>query len=414
MAVAGIATVTVLAACSSGSSSSSAASGGGNASTSSSGKSPVKLMVILTENSDAANQPEAAGGAEAAAKAINAAGGINGHQVVIETCNDQFDPNVAAQCARQAVSDKVVAVAGSTTDYGESVLPVLADAKIPFIGGEAVTPQETNLSPVSFPLTAGIPLQIRGDGIILADMGMKDIALGSLDNPQGAVANAPITTMLKSGTTPNGKAVHYAGNVNLPLTASDYAPIASEFHAAGAEGAVLSSSTQANSATIKAVQQLGYKLRFASFDFVFGTAAIAALGSAGEGMVIDPSLPPTNATNLPGIKEFTTEMAAANSAGISNTSTSDYDTSSLKAWISVYAVQEASKGITGDLTSSALLNALNSAKTIDLKGLVNWQPAKKGPAGYARISNPNVYVTVVHNGVLQLQGTTQVNAAAGL
>ena len=42
---------------------------------------PIKLMLIYTANSPAANSPEALAGAKAAAMAINSAGGIKGHQI---------------------------------------------------------------------------------------------------------------------------------------------------------------------------------------------------------------------------------------------------------------------------------------------------------------------------------------------
>ena len=48
----------------------------------------------------------------AAARAINAAGGVNGHPLVVDSCNDQGDPNLSATCARKMVSDHVVATFG--------------------------------------------------------------------------------------------------------------------------------------------------------------------------------------------------------------------------------------------------------------------------------------------------------------
>ena len=52
----------------------------------------IKLMLIYTANSPAANSPEALAGAKAAAMAINSAGGVKGHQIQIIGCNDQFRP----------------------------------------------------------------------------------------------------------------------------------------------------------------------------------------------------------------------------------------------------------------------------------------------------------------------------------
>ena len=51
-------------------------------------------------------------GAEMAVKDINAAGGVNGQQLVLQIGDDACDPKQATAVANQLVSDKVVFVAG--------------------------------------------------------------------------------------------------------------------------------------------------------------------------------------------------------------------------------------------------------------------------------------------------------------
>ena len=68
---------------------------------------PIKLMVIHEVDAGAAN-PEIAEGAEAAAQAINAGGGIGGRSVEDhELRHARNDPNGAADCGRQAVDEGV-------------------------------------------------------------------------------------------------------------------------------------------------------------------------------------------------------------------------------------------------------------------------------------------------------------------
>src|ERR1700689_387658 len=67
--------------------------------------SPVKLMATGILNTPAANFTESVNGAEAAAAAINKAGGINGHPIEIITCNDNLNAADAIGCARGAVAD---------------------------------------------------------------------------------------------------------------------------------------------------------------------------------------------------------------------------------------------------------------------------------------------------------------------
>src|SRR3984957_18683229 len=98
--------------------------------------SAIQLMVLNTENGPEANSPEDVAGAQAAAMAINASGGINGHQVKIISCNDQFNPNVAAQCGRTAATDHVVAVVGNKSTNGTVIDPILQQEKIPSVGDQ--------------------------------------------------------------------------------------------------------------------------------------------------------------------------------------------------------------------------------------------------------------------------------------
>jgi Periplasmic binding protein len=103
-AILAIATL-ALSACASSSSFSSVSSGSTN--NGDTGNSKVKLMVITDVASAALALPQVVTGAQAAVNRINAAGGVNGHQLQLLSCNSQANPNDAAACAREAVADKV-------------------------------------------------------------------------------------------------------------------------------------------------------------------------------------------------------------------------------------------------------------------------------------------------------------------
>ena len=86
----------------------------------------LKLGVIAEGSGVGAQLANVSAGAKAAAQAINAAGGIDGRPVEIDTCDTNNNPNDAAACARKMVSDGIVALVGSATQYGANVLPVLS------------------------------------------------------------------------------------------------------------------------------------------------------------------------------------------------------------------------------------------------------------------------------------------------
>ena len=59
------------------------------------------------------------------------AGGIKGHPLDLEYCNEGNDPNKATACARQFVSDHIVSLVGSIeTSANDQVTSILAAASI--------------------------------------------------------------------------------------------------------------------------------------------------------------------------------------------------------------------------------------------------------------------------------------------
>src|SRR5204863_2229965 len=99
---------------------------------------PIKLMQIATLTGPSNNVPEDAAAGKAAVKAVNAAGGVNGHPLELSVCDDKFDPNGAAECARQAVSQKVAAVVSLNSGFGDKVITILDAAGIPSVGDNLI------------------------------------------------------------------------------------------------------------------------------------------------------------------------------------------------------------------------------------------------------------------------------------
>src|SRR5579872_6457720 len=75
---------------------------------------PIKISVQSLVNDPAFSWPGVLAGARAAALAIDQAGGVGlgHHRLVVVTCDNQLNPNVAETCAHDAVSAGVVADVG--------------------------------------------------------------------------------------------------------------------------------------------------------------------------------------------------------------------------------------------------------------------------------------------------------------
>jgi branched-chain amino acid transport system substrate-binding protein len=106
---------------------------------------PIELLVASDLSSPAAI-PEVPTGAEAAVDAVNAAGGIDGHQLRLIVCDDN-DPSPTA-CARRAVAAHVAAVVGSQS---AGINPILLANGIPQVGNAPFVAGDYT-APNSFPL----------------------------------------------------------------------------------------------------------------------------------------------------------------------------------------------------------------------------------------------------------------------
>ncbi len=174
---------------------------------------PITVLTITPSGTSGADFPDIPTVLAAFAKATNAAGGIAGHPLRVESCNDKNDPNTAGTCARQAVNDKAVAVLGSFSQFADSILPILGAAKIPYLAANAISGSEysdTN----SYPLVPG-PIGFAALGTKAGQRCAKtDIVTYDLPAAAGL---APFVTM---GLAASNKTVDTT--VKAPVTTTDF------------------------------------------------------------------------------------------------------------------------------------------------------------------------------------------------
>ncbi|EPD56996.1 MULTISPECIES: ABC transporter substrate-binding protein [Streptomyces] len=194
-----------------------------------SGDGPITVMTWAPEQTGSTNKPGMPAFAKAYARWVNAHGGLSGRKLKVVTCNDHNDSVAAAKCANTAVKDDVVAVVGSYSQYGDSYLPTLESAGIPYIGGYGVTTAEFT-SPLSYPVNGGQPSLLAGLGRELA-AGCGPVALIRPDSIAGDELPAMLDSGLKAGGHPSSvdqraadDTTEYAGPSRKALTASTADP----------------------------------------------------------------------------------------------------------------------------------------------------------------------------------------------
>ncbi len=211
---------------------------------------PIKLMsmTVVSPELDASEIQESA---ETRAEMINEEGGINGRPVEIKVCNTKLDPNVTVQCARQAASEGVASVVGGLSFFPQ-IYPILEQAKIPFIGGLGISPEELN-APISYPVGGGEPAWFFGEAKLLKEKGVKKPVV---------VTCEPESCLWAVEVFEEGWEALGGGDVQkvlVPDGVTDMTAVAASATSSGADGIALATYDSVNSQLIKAIRQTGFE-----------------------------------------------------------------------------------------------------------------------------------------------------------
>jgi ABC-type branched-subunit amino acid transport system substrate-binding protein len=331
---------------------------------------PLKLMAVFEDRGPSAS-PEVPQGAIAAAKAINAKGGIKGRPVQIIACNTKADPNLATECGRRAVSEGVVAMVGNLTIYGNRFMPLMAKHKIPSIGLEPATGADFT-SPASFPIGGGAPVQFAGLGAALAQAGAKKIAVARQDVP----AAAAVAPFVNAGL----KRFHLTmRDAPVPPGAPDMAPYAAAALQNGTDGVLVLQADQDAVNFVQALRQANPRIKIA-LNATSLTEVNKALGSTADGIIENGAL--TLALRNTAEKQYEKDAKAAGYANLT--------AYSLASYAAVRLVQTIARGLPQS-TAPALFDALRHATNLKTGLTPPLQFTKGGVAGVPRVFNPCLF-----------------------
>jgi ABC-type branched-subunit amino acid transport system substrate-binding protein len=375
--------------------------------------SALTVMTISTEGTAGGNHPEVQAAAEAAVLAINKAGGLKGHPLKDIFCNDQFTSQGAASCAREAVSDHVLAVAGSFSVYDDNVNPILQQAGIANIGNTPVQTSDFS-SPISFPIQSGAIDDYQGDIFAMAQAGISKIGVALLDLPTVTAVNATLPAAFAAAKTSAGAQVTDVGSVSIPVTASDFTPYAEALQKDGATGILVVLAPQQVEGLAKSMVSIGYKATLAGAANDYDYSDTQTLGQIGETVIGTASEPPPSGS-ASGAVEFRADMAAAAKAGVAGANLLSY--SALESWTGVEALQTVVDGLTTPINAPDLLAALKNVKDLTMSGGLLPAPwtteDSSRPAATARIAENYEYITDLQpNGDWQLSTSKTLDLPA--
>lgn len=366
------------------------------------GDDPIKVMTWAPENTDATNKPGMPAMARAYGKWINAHGGIDGRKLEILTCNDHNDSVAAAQCAQQAATEKVVAVVGSYSQFGDSFLSPLESAGIPYIGGYGVTNDEFT-GQMSYPVNGGQPVLLAGLGRALA-AACANVALVRPDSIAGDELPPLLNSGLKAGGHPNADdelaaedATEYSDQADRSLRDATK----NALHK-GCVVPALGDRTDNFMDSFRRAREVYPEVRMGTvLGSVDQTVINATGGSAGpyEGSYITSWYPPASDARWDQMKKVINEEAFGDNridpadAGVQTT------------WIAYTVLKAVLEKIgSGDVSADTVRSTLDGGLQVSTGGLtpaLRWTyEGKLASVGFPRLVNADVTLLVVQNGEL--------------
>jgi branched-chain amino acid transport system substrate-binding protein len=350
--------------------------------------------------------PYPAVAAKAAAAALNKAGGIDGHPVVIDVCDNQGNPNQSATCGRQAKSNGDIAVIGSWDITGAAViLPVLQAEGIPYIGALAGSPAEVT-NPDSFIFDPGAVLASYATAAMWSDEGCKNVV------EFGVSGNAAFTAELAGQQKIAAKDGYKLQIVNITVAQADVTAPISTALSMHPDCMTYEGDGQTTAKLVAGVRQAGYTGKFITAIGSLLPQLLASLGKVGDGvLVLNTTLSPGSTDPL--VTQFRNDVIAY--TGSAQAAAVDLNEFGQDAWSSVRLVDLALKG-SGDYTSAGLLKKLPTMCAVNVGNVypdVSFCKPSVQSTVFPRIFNAYETYFVAKNGVyVPIPGTTWHNVAA--
>lgn len=348
---------------------------------------PIKLMTVTTLNANGPTYENIAITAEIAAGYINDNGGINGRPVEVIVCDEQFDPAIAANCARQAVEEGVVSVVGSFTYFAEAIVPVISQSDITWFGACCpISPSELS-SPHSFPI-GNQPMYAVGEVTKAVEDGCESINAVIAEG-----ADAIFRTPMENAMTAFGKTFNDV--IIAPTIAQDYsAEVARATTGVDCMVVVLSETPFLTWNT--ALQQADTDVK--QYGNQGNLNAISAKGAeeATNGNIISGMYPDISTEPW---DEYRAALEANNIDQVAN----DFNSlGGMGTWAAYMGFMQIASGIDGEVTAKSFFDAASATTALDLGGMVPvldfTQEWTDGLPGYTRLFNRSVVYSQLDNG----------------
>ncbi|MGC5343136.1 ABC transporter substrate-binding protein [Streptomyces sp. DT171] len=338
--------------------------------------------------------------ADAYARWINRRGGIDGHELRVITCDEGDTSLGAANCARQAVDHRVVAVVGSYSGHGRAFMAPLEAAGIPYIGGYGASGEEFT-SYLSYPVNGGQSALLAGNGKQLARV-CERVSLVRPDTVGGDGLAALLNTGLAEAHRPA------SADIKAPEDATSYEePAATALRRApgGCVTAVLGERTETFFDSFRRLGPEGAGVRISSVLGSVGQPLIDRTGgrdSPFEGAYLTGWYPESGDPRWDAMRQVIQGYAFGDDR------IDPDDTGVQTTWIAYTALKAVVEALDEPrITAGRVATALNRGTEVDTGGLtpvLRWGFGDLlGSSAYPRIVNRHVTFQIVRDGRLVAQ-----------
>ncbi len=312
---------------------------------------PVKIGLINNEGSSPVAEPSTGDAAVAAADYANAElGGIGGHPIQVVRCSENEDVASATACANEMVQDNVAAVDIGTTGLGNTIVPIITKAGIPYVSATGSSSDELTM-PGTFMWTGGFPADLGGMAKYAAQHGYKKVTAFVIDAPSALAGAQEIGT-------PAFKAAGVALSIqSVPGAVADATSqvTAGLGDKPGAAAIIADASTCTS--VLQALSTVDPGLPVYANTSCLNSSTLTALGSAMNGVKIFGRS--DTESNNPEAELYRYVMAkyypSANPSG-----------DSVTGYQGMLGLVRATASLTGDPTPASIMTAIKAAKNIPL------------------------------------------------
>ena len=344
-------------------------------------KEPLKVGMLTTFASPVLTAEDQVFALQASAVGFNQRGGANGHCVKVIVCDEKADPNTALDCVRTLDGDGIAVTVNDAVAAtpGPEVGDAFKQAGIArFANSSATTADQSDLN--SYPFDAGGIGTTMVMPQALLDEGIKKIATIRVDLP-----NVSSLIGLFDGIY-GDQGADFVADIPVVAGTTDYSQFVLSAEQAGAKGVVLPLGGQEAIQVLKAAQQLGSDLTFSTSLGTLPYSDLAELGDFSEQIILNGSIPPATAADLPVLTVLLADLATS---GKDVLDAENLKSSAMHSWVGLYALLAILRTAKTEDFSRANMTALIEASgPIDMLDLTaDWTPNTVNPGAFSRTGN---------------------------